>query len=349
VEKDSISKIARKVMWSTRAIGRSARIESIYDNNDPVRPEFIRRIVGPVFLEPQDGYAITGDGLLVEESVRPHFFSPVPAWRNGGLPSPRWFERTRRNPDAVDYYPTVVSLRHFWEWNYYHFHLDVLGKLSVLRDHGVGRDLPHALGRYVRQLGFASEILSQGALSNRNWIIPDVENTRIIAADELIYCCVDGTSYKRRLSCFLDELNLPPVDANKSARVFLNRQPPANRRILNFSEVKSIFEEREFAIVDAAQLSVVEQMRLFSGTRYLAAIHGAGVTNIIYRRGAPLSLLELHAESYVTEDMKGICSEFGYHYGRLGGEPARDQRAQGASFYVDKDKLREALDKLLSH
>ena len=140
--KPIVSKLSNKLAWTARRIGRSAPIEVLYQGGSKHRPEYIKRIRGPVYLEPLHGYAITADGVLVEETMDPHFPMPTATWRYG-LPSLRWFEQTARRQDLVDHHRSVVSLRHPWEWNYYHFHLDVLGKLKLLSEHGVtdGRPL----------------------------------------------------------------------------------------------------------------------------------------------------------------------------------------------------------------
>lgn len=342
----TLSKATNKVAWTVRGLGRPVKVEVLHDARGNQCPEYVKRITGPVYLEPLYGYPITADGALIEEAMDPHFPTRTPTWRNG-LPSLRWFERTIRQPELIDHRASVVSLRHFWEWNYYHFHLDVLGKLKLLREQGIPRELPLALGRYARELPFVAALIQMGRLSQRDWIIPDIENRRIVLADELIYCRIDGLSYRNRVSHFLDEMELPPVPPGSSDKIFLNRGPAASRRIINFAEIRPVIEKLGFRIVDTAKLSIAEQIAIFSGTRYMAAIHGAGVTNIIYRRGFPLSLLELHASTFVNDDMKNICTEFGYAYDRLACDPVRGEKAPQASIYVEPSKLRRALDIML--
>jgi hypothetical protein len=58
------------------------------------RPEYIRRIRGPVYLEPQHGYAITADGVLVEETMDANL--PVPRGRRDNRVSARTCSRRRR-------------------------------------------------------------------------------------------------------------------------------------------------------------------------------------------------------------------------------------------------------------
>src|SRR5262249_7777469 len=64
-------------------------------------------------------------------------------------------------------------------------------------------------------------------------------------------------------------------------------------------------------------LSLQEQIELFQGARYVVGLHGAGLTNIIYRRAAPLALLELHSYSFVLDCYYRLSHEYGYFYDRL--------------------------------
>lgn len=340
------AKWINKLAWTARRFGRSAPIEVLYQGGSKLRPEYIKRIRGPVYLEPLHGYAITADGVLVEETMDPNFPVRTATWRNG-LPSMRWFEQTVRCQDLIDHHRSVVSLRHQWEWNYYHFHLDVLGKMKLLSEHNVLDGRPLALGRYVREFPFAAEVLRKGQLSKRDWLIPDADNRRIVLADELIYCRIDGLAAGDRVRYLLDQMELPPPPRDSSKKIFLNREPPASRVASNFSEIRPLIEERGFTIVDSATLSMDEKIELFSDIRHLVAIHGAGLTNVIYRRSAPLSLIEIHGSSYIPPDIKNISDDFGYTYRRLSCEPAKGVDPQHASIYVEPTELCRAMDELL--
>jgi capsular polysaccharide biosynthesis protein len=164
----------------------------------------------------------------------------------------------------MNHHRSVVSLRHQWEWNYYHFHLDVLGKMKLLSKHGFLDGRPLALGRYVREFPFAADVLRKGQLSKRDWLIPDVDNRRIVLADELIYCRINGLASGDRVRFLLDQMELPPPPLDSRKKIFLNREPPATRVASNFSEIRPLIEERGFTIVDSATLSMDEKIELFS-------------------------------------------------------------------------------------
>jgi len=99
----TVSKLINKLAWTARRFGRSAPIEVLHQGGSKDRPEYIKRIRGPVYLEPLHGYAITADGVLVEETMDPNFQVPNATWRHG-LPSMLWFERTVHSQDLIDHH-----------------------------------------------------------------------------------------------------------------------------------------------------------------------------------------------------------------------------------------------------
>src|SRR4029079_16545577 len=96
----------------------------------------------------------------------------------------------------------VVNLRHLWEWNYFHFHNDVLGRLEALQLLGIPEDVPLLLGDYVDDVTFARQLLQCGALAGRTWIVPQC---RYVVAEQVLVCSTQ-TPFGSRLSWLAREL-----------------------------------------------------------------------------------------------------------------------------------------------
>ncbi len=250
---------------------------------------------------------------------------------------------------------TVASLRHFWEWNYYHFYLDVLGKLSLLEKAGVNAQTPLAVAKYLDEAPFARQATKRGALSQRNWINP---RDKYIKADKIIFCQTK-TSYAERVATINRYMRDEADDANcanapycgvSERRIFLNRSN--NRRLANLPEVQNFLERNGFEIVDTAGMSLDEQIALFASVRYLIAIHGAGTTNIIFRQPHPMSVLELHHERYMAYDHRKLCDDFGYYWDSLEGTmcvgPEFTKNPQHGDFTISPTALEISVKKLLA-
>jgi capsular polysaccharide biosynthesis protein len=83
--------------------------------------------------------------------------------------------------------------------------------------------------------------------------------------------------------------------------------------------------------VDTDGLSLHDQVELFSKTRYLAGIHGAGLTNLFFRKNAPLTLLELLPGDYIQPHYFWLCKGMGHDYDCIAGTAS----AFDTSFEID--------------
>ena len=111
-------------------------------------------------------------------------------------------------------------------------------------------------------------------------------------------------------------------------------------------EVESVLKDYGFRIIDDGITSHLDQIELFSKIRHLIAIHGAGITNILFRRGMPMNLLELHPRGYISGDFKQTCEEYGYAYDTLAGSPI-GKNLQNADFSISITRLRQKIEKMI--
>jgi capsular polysaccharide biosynthesis protein len=67
-----------------------------------------------------------------------------------------------------------------------------------------------------------------------------------------------------------------------SAKIFIVRNNLKNRNLYPIDEVITLFIKFGFLIVDTELMSFAEQMTMFSRCTHLAAVHGAGLTNMLF-------------------------------------------------------------------
>ncbi len=347
--KDKIAKVASKMQWNLLAAANNSRppqIEIVHERQaDAPFPglEYVYRCVEPACIEPEFGYVITGRGQLLEASLQPNDTDNFPPWRQG-LPSPSAFRKAML-PSAANVVsvPAAISLRHWWEWNYFHFYNDVLGKLHLLEKAGVSASIPLVLGKYANELPFVKQIISRGELGKRQWII---QEDNYIRADTIYYCRSKETK-RERFGTILQMADAPLPNPGSPNRVFLTRSPKAKRHVANAGEVMEVAGKYGFRVVDTDGMSIQKQMELFADTRYLIMTHGAGFTNILYRQDAPLSILELHASNYLTRDPRDLAETFGHPYDELGG-PANGANPQHANYHIDAAELERRIQQILT-
>jgi capsular polysaccharide biosynthesis protein len=245
-----------------------------------------------------------------------------------------------RQLETVD---DILSLRHWWEWNYYHFLLDVLGKLSQF--HAAGLDIynmPLALGPYVNDVPFVQSIISMGQMASLHWTVPQ----GFVRANSVYYCRTLAPS-RARLDFVLDLMGVENAPKGER-RVFLNRRLASTRRLINQDEVIDVLSVHGFEEVNTDGMPIERQISIFGQAAAVVAVHGAGMTNVVFRRSSPLAVLELTGDRFLSNDFALICSERGYRWGKLVGKSAASSKGQHADFSVDIAPLRrwvEALDR----
>lgn len=346
--KAKIAKAAYKMQWTLLDAlqqNRPPAIEVAHERQAGAPfpgTEYVHKCVEPAIIEPEWGYVITTRGQLLEASMQANDTDRFPPWRQG-LPSPSAFRRAML-PSAANVVsvPAAISLRHWWEWNYFHFYNDVLGKLHLLEKAGISPNIPLVLGKYARELPFVQQIISRGELGKRAWIIQ--ENT-YVRADTVYYCRTKETK-QERFRMIPKMADAPTPNPNSKKRLFLTRSPKARRRVENDAEVTATVREYGFEIVDTDGMGIAQQMELFADVRYLIMVHGAGFTNMLYRQDAPLSILELHADNYLTRDPRELAETFGHSYDELGG-PAIGANPQHADYTIDTAELARKIKQLL--
>jgi len=81
-------------------------------------------------------------------------------------------------------------------------------------------------------------------------------------------------------------------------------------------------------------------MALFSDASDVIAIHGAGISNIIFRKGHALRLLEIfHINDYLPFHYIMLASIFGFNYQALRG--TQGEKSGTGGFYLNPQKIQE--------
>lgn len=324
-----LAKVTQKVFWEASRRGRSARTSVCFQNAVGV----VFRIDEPCLVEPQWGYPRTRSGILVEDALRPGWDNAYSPWKFAIPP----FRRPRAN--RVIHIPEAVLLRDLFEWNYFHFHFDTLARLNLV--HAAGLDhLPILLGPYADELAFPSKVLATGEWARMDWRVQGRDE--VFSVDRLHYVrshpsLADRAAYLRRMA----GVGTGSCD-REFTRVFLNRGRGATRRITNESDALACLTEHGFTEVDMARLPFEDQVRIASQAQEVVAIHGAGMTNLIYSELPRLRVLELYAATYNTFDFRTIVESSGGSWRGLPGTPGPGA-PQNADFAVDVQTLDRTL------
>jgi hypothetical protein len=310
-------------------------IESIRNYNRAYQYEYILQWETSTIIEPDQGWAIDNFNRLVEESLAYSRDNPVAPPRLTRYLADYLVGRTRHIQEEE----IAISLRDPGELNYWHFYNDVLPKLLLLKSQGFPDDIPAVIAKELYARPYFQAAIDGLGWANRPWI---VQGQQYIRAKRAIFCKPMPHS-QEYLKAIVEALR-PPTPA-KARKVFLARNSSRGRTMRNMDAVQRIARDCGFEIVDADQLSLAEQMRVFSETEVLLATHGAGMVNMIFRQGAPMTVIEIFPSILIPPHYFWLSRQMGYAYrGLLGEKYKRSDR----SFELDTGLLKKTLTQALS-
>lgn len=306
------------------------------DENNGNGPVF--EVIGDCYINPFDGYVIS-NGHVIWESMTPNY-DPAANVSAIGVPKFSAYRDAKAGKSKTVSVPKALHCRHFFEWNYYHFFMDVLSKVSVYESAGVSMQAPLVVGKYFDQLSFAPQTISETKLNKYTW---QIQNDSFVHADRVQFCHVHS-DFKSRMAWINSQITID-VDQTKEERIYVTRGKCTGRRVKNEPEIIEVMKSFGFKVVDTNGLHILKQVELFRNARFVVAPHGAGITNILFRDQSPLSLLELHPYTQTT-DFQSMCKECGYYWSYIKGN-ADSKDVQHADYWLDPSNLATKVEALL--
>ena len=146
-----------------------------------------------------------------------------------------------------------------------------------------------------------------------------------------------------------------PEGGTPGERLFIGRKNTNKRTVLNMAEIQPQLDDLGFTTIYAEDWSIPEFARIMNQARVVAAVHGAGLSNIAFCEPGT-KVLELYGP-HITVEFWGISNTLGFEHHLLAGYdeagrrpwdegafPVRSQQERNAAgFTVDPAELRRAL------
>lgn len=285
--------------------------------------EYIVKVENRFVIDPATGWAITAGNKLIYESLG---FSRAPYVKKPSIIKLLAKRKKKR-------FQKVISLRDTGEENYFHFFNDILPKMWLLKDHGSFDPECHlVISERLWKRDYFQYYIRRASLDKLKWVI---QNDEWIEADSGFFCkpFTHTKKYMLRAAALVD---LP--NQHEPLRIFLTRSNSSMRFIENDAAIKRILESNGFITVDTAGISFQKQIELFSRAEKVVAVHGAGTSNIIFRNGRPLEVMEIfHPNQYLPFHYIMLCKLFGYKYTAI--EGTRGNLTGEGGFLVDHEAI----------
>lgn len=192
--------------------------------------------------------------------------------------------------------------------NHFHFFSDVVTKLFLLQRYNIATTTV-LIGKEIYTYPLFQYYLQTDFFSKFTWIQLDTAKNYI---GKNLWV-VRPQSYDKSL--WLQALHITPIPHTLShPRIFLYRNKKSGRNLINNTEIKAFLESYNFTAIDAGELSIQDQISLFSSAHIVVAIHGAGITNMLFSYHNNPTLLELIPENRIACQYYWMSHMLGYTY-----------------------------------
>lgn len=250
----------------------------------------LTEVDGPVWIEPRTGWPMTGRTLhlsLFKNGRSPYM--PLPGY--GAI----W---ARGTCDRLD---RAISLRDANEGGYSHLYSDLLPRLHMAEAAGIDLGTLTAVVAagiadrpYMRLMIDRHPLMRRLAGVHRQGA-PFVRAERAVFADPNRYATAEP-EFHAMVETLATMIDGPLPDGPE--RIYLTRATTRRRSLRNDAEIAAFLAKFGYTRIDADDLGIEDQMRLFRGVRHLVALHGAGIMNMVHRSAGPMSLFHIHAPGY---------------------------------------------------
>lgn len=226
---------------------------------------------------------------------------------------------------------------------YYHWWVDILPRLELLRRSGIDWDkIDKFVINNVRH-PFQNDIIDTLNIP-RGKLITSLEYPHIQATQLLVPSVTSSTEKwfgpfiegpPKWVCDFLRERFTSLADLSGSEtpeRIYISRRKAKVRRFINEDEISTLLESLGFTTVILEALSIREQIALMTRTKTIIAPHGAGLTNTLFCQPGT-QLLEIFSPRYVPDCYWIISNQVGLDYYYLIGN-------NGENYYEKHPHLR---------
>ncbi len=248
-----------------------------------------------------------------------------------------------RKPKRV--FEEVISLRGLFENNYFHFFYDTLVKLMLCEQH-LAPDVPVIVSETLFRQPFFADCLKMGVFGSRPIC---TQGSHELIGARRIYVPSPAEPDPEHLRTMAQRFGADRLPKGPELKLYVARGKKAvnKRRLRNEGELYQELEKRGFRFFDAQEHDLPTQIATFARANFIIAPHGAGLTNVIWRQDAPLTVVELVNPSMHTLDMAYLSATLGHRHhmvDNLGdrGEPLR------SSAMADIDPVLSMVDAELS-
>jgi len=175
----------------------------------------------------------------------------------------------------------ALSISHGWYDSYYHFTLECLPKLFVLKEF-----ISSSILVFPKNIQpFHQKWFELLGVTNILYI-DDNEIVKTPLAITSSFAARDLNHHNIILPEFASWVlsKIQNLDSIKFKKIFIGRKNPMHRKLLNNEEVKTFLSSSGFEYIEMENYSVSEQVKIFHNAEQIICVHGAALTNLSFSK-----------------------------------------------------------------
>lgn len=245
------------------------------------------------------------------------------------------------------------------ENNYYHFLTECMSRYFLIQKSSFKPDF-YIISNHLK---FQKDILKILGIEEKNII--SANQNKLICAKKLIVAdlvnnhdqiFIQGHLIARKIwmpnwltKCYTEAFsNLLSREINNK-KIYISRQKASYRRFINHLEIQEIIDKLGFETYYLEEMSVIEQIKLFSSAAMIIGLHGAGFANLYF---APknVKILEIYHELYHDSSYRILAKNNNLNYSFIVGSCNINENITPhiQDVYLDEKLFRIAISNFMS-
>lgn len=231
-----------------------------------------------------------------------------------------------------------------WSNNYFHWHIDVIQRLLMIRELFDTKEPLILLPGRLRACHFIVD-----SINLLNLKIRFIDDDEFVKVKRLLlpnYYFPPGVIDENRVQA-IKKVILPYYNPEFKSyeKIYISRASAGRRKVVNEIELIRFLTNEGFHIIQCDSLTLSEQASVFKNTKILISNHGAGLTNMMYMK--PNTVIELRGKkSFRQWCYFEMASVFRHQYFYLlCDSDSKDHDPHTENIIVDIDQLKSLMVK----
>jgi capsular polysaccharide biosynthesis protein len=188
----------------------------------------------------------------------------------------------------------VIVISNGWSDSFYHFTLESLLKLYLMRDK-INKSIvlfPKSIFKRFHQEWFNLLNIEKIYLVSNNEVIKsEICYSTSFPARDLNHHHEVLPQFRDWVLKKMNAKNLIAHADTYPKKIFINRQKASFRKITNYNVIEPLLMEQGYTIIDLEDYSLVDQINFFYHAKKIIGIHGAGFTHICFSKADVIDII----------------------------------------------------------